>query len=311
MDFREVYDNEWRHYEHITAYLNGRGVPSVEAALQEILLQPVHQPFIELVNADLFRRLMKKRVTGVHAMPDKKLLEEVEGKTQILLRAIKEFTSGRDETAVAQEIRDRLKAALRLPVLMDGEIGAYLRSGLDDDPIAWGTLCGWLFVHNLGKMAAVPGFEEVSRSWLDEWQLGRILSGALLDLGLAQETADYAVTLIKLLTTHQRWLERGDTKRLYEMLSSLLQDPDVQRALLVNRHQDILWFNKEAFEQLLWWMFVITTIAYRATSTKRAAAEILRCWEIIRALQQVSEASWYHVEKLLEGAKGLQTGGSP
>jgi glycosidase len=309
MDLREVCDNEWRHYEHITAYLNGRGVPSIDAALQEILLQPVHQPFIELVNADLFRRLMKKRVTGARAMPDKKLLEELEGKAQILLHAIKEFTGGRgDEAAVARQIRDRLKAALRLPVLMDGEIGVYLRSGLDDDPTAWGTLCGWLFVHNLGKMAAVPGFEEVSRSWLDEWQLGRIVSGALLDLGLAQETVDYAVTLIKLLTTHQRWLEGGDTERLYKMLFSLLQDPDVQRALLVNRHQDILWFNKEAFEQILWWMFVITTIAFRATASKRATAEMLRCWEIIRALQQVSEASGYQVEKLLEGAKGLQAG---
>jgi hypothetical protein len=311
IDFREIFDNEWHHYEHITSYLNGRGVPSIEAALQEILLQPVHQPFIEFVNADLFRRLMKKRVTGARTTPDKKLLEEVEGKAQKLLRAIKVFTGGKgDEAAVAREIRERLKATLRLTVLMDGEIGVYLRSGLDDDPTAWGTLCGWLFVHNLGKMAAVPGFEEVSRSWLDEWQLGRIVSGALLDLGLAQETVDYAVTLIKLLTAHQHWLERGDAEQLYEMLSSLLQDSDVQRALLVNRNQDILWFNKEAFEQLLWWMFVITTIASRATASKRATAEMLRCWEIIRALQQVSKASGYQVEKLLEGAKGLQ-GGKP
>jgi hypothetical protein len=37
---------------------------------------------------------------------------------------------------------------------------------------------------------------------------------------------------------------------------------------------------------------------------------MLRCWEIIRALQQVSKASGYQVEKLLEGAKGLQ-GGKP
>ena len=312
MDFREVYDNELRHYEHITAYLNGRGVPNVEDALQEILLQPVHHPFSKLVNTDLFRRLMKKRITKAGAAPNKKFLEEVEGKAQTLLRAIKEFTGGGgDEALAAREIRDRLKAALRLSVRMDGEIGAYLRSGLDDDPAVWGTLFGWLFVHNLGKVAAVTGFEEVSRSWLDEWQLGRILSGALLDLGLDQEATDYAVTLVKVLTAHQRWLESGGMERIYAMLSSLFQDIDVQRALLVNRHQEILWFNKEAFEQLLWWMFVTTTIAYPSTATKRAAAEILNCWEMIRALQQVSEASGYQVENLLEGARGLQEGENP
>jgi len=312
MDFREVYDNELRHYEHITAYLNGRGVPNVEAALQEILLQPVHHPFIELVNTDLFRRLMKKRITKAGAAPNKKLLEEVEGKAQTLLRAIKEFIGGGgDETSAAREIRDQLKAALRLPVRMDGEVGAYLRSGLDDDPAAWGTLFGWLFAHNLGKVASVTGFEEVSRSWLDEWQLGRILSGALLGFGLDQGATNYAVTMVKVLTAHQRWLENGGMERIYAMLSSLFQDIDVQRALLVNRHQEILWFNKEAFEQLLWWMFVTTTLAYRSTANKRAAAEILNCWEMIRALQQVSEASGYQVEKLLEGARGLQEGENP
>jgi len=311
MDFREVYDNEWHHYEHITTYLNGRGVPSVEAALQEILLQPVHRPFIELVNADLFRRLMKKRVTSVGATPAKTLLEEVEGKARALLHAIKAFTGGQgDEAAVAREIRDRLKAALRLPVLMDGEVGAYLRSGLDDDLAAWGTLFGWLFVHDLGKVAAETGFEEVSRSWLDEWQLARILAGVLMDCGLDEQSADYAVTLVKLLTEHQCWLERGGTDRIYAMLSSLFQDINVQRALLVNRHQEILWFNKEAFEQLLWWMFVTTAIAYCARLTKRATAEVLSCWEMIRTLQQVSEASGYQVEKLLEEVREQQGGGS-
>jgi len=307
MDFREVPDNEWRHYEHIATYLKGRGVPSVEAALQEILLQPVHQPFIELVNADLFSRLMKKRVTKPRATTPKALLDEVERKAQALLHAITAFTDGKgEEAAVAREIRDQLKAALRLPVLLDGEVGAYLRSGLDDGPATWGTLFGWIFVHALGRATTETGVEEVSRSWLDEWQLGRILSGALVALGPDQGAADYAVTMVKVLTAHQRWLESGGMDRLYEMLTSLLQDPDVQRALLINRHQGILWFNKEAFEQLLWWMFVTTILARRATSTKRASAEILSWWETIKALQEVSEASKYHVEKLLEGAKALQ-----
>ncbi len=55
LDFREVQDNEWHQYAHLTAYLNGRGVPSIDEALKETLLRPVHYPFKELVNADMFR----------------------------------------------------------------------------------------------------------------------------------------------------------------------------------------------------------------------------------------------------------------
>jgi glycosidase len=179
LDFREVSDDEWHRYEHVAAYLNGRAVPSVEAVLLEILLQPIHRPFMELVNAGMFRRLMEERVTKPGAAPDKALLEDLEGKALVLLRAIREFTGGHgDVEAVAREIRDRLGAALRLPVLAGGEAGAFLRTGLEDDPARWGVLFGWLFVHDLGKVLAGVGFEEVSRSWLDEWQLGwRVCSG--------------------------------------------------------------------------------------------------------------------------------------
>jgi len=305
LDFREVCDNEWRHYEHITAYLNGRGVPSVEAARLEILLQPVHRPLMELVNADLFRRLMNERVIEARAQPDDAVLDKVEGKARVLVRAIKEFTGGQgDDALVAREIRDRLEVALRLPVLMEGEIGADLRKHLSDNPATWGVLFGWLFVHVLGKAVAEVDFEELSRSWLDEWQLGRMLAGVLRDFGLDEGTADYAVTMIKLLTAHQHWFEREGTVEVDEVLLSLFRDSDVQRALQVNRYRETLWFNKEAFEQILWWMFIAAAIAYSPTSPDRRAAEVLTCWEIVNTLRQASEASGYQVEKLLEGVRG-------
>jgi hypothetical protein len=307
LDFHEVFDNEWRHYEHIAAYLNGHGVPSIEAARLEILLQPVHRPLMELVNADLFRRLMNERVIEVGAQPDDAVLDEVEGKARLLVRAIKEFTGGQgDDALVAREIRDRLEVALRLPTLMEGEIGDYVRKHLSDEEAAWGVLFGWLFVHSLGKAVTEIDFEEHSRSWLDEWQLGRMLAGVLRGLGLDEGSADYAVTLVKLLTAHQRWFERVDMDGMYEVLSSLFRDSDVQRALQLNRYGETLWFNKEAFEQILWWLFVTATVAYSPTPPDRPATEIFTFWRALNKLRQASGASGYQVEKLLEGVKGGQ-----
>ena len=40
----------------------------------------------------------------------------------------------------------------------------------------------------------------------------------------------------------------------YQILSSILSDSDALNYLGVNRYQDVLWFNKEAFEDLMWWL---------------------------------------------------------
>src|SRR5947207_1797095 len=55
LDFRQVRDDPLHQYAQITGFLAGRGVPSIEEALKELFLQPIHYPFKELVNADLFR----------------------------------------------------------------------------------------------------------------------------------------------------------------------------------------------------------------------------------------------------------------
>ena len=61
LDFREVCDNEWHHYGHLHAYLNGRGVPSIDEAMREIFLRPMHGPLKELANAGMLNYLLASR----------------------------------------------------------------------------------------------------------------------------------------------------------------------------------------------------------------------------------------------------------
>ena len=120
LDWYEVEDNEWHQYAHLTDYLKGRGVPSIEEALREVFLQAIHYPFRELVNAASLRQLVDSRVTAVDAdgQPAAEMLDAVEHKVARLLREIKQFAGGTgDEVATAQEIRHKLEASLQLPVL--------------------------------------------------------------------------------------------------------------------------------------------------------------------------------------------------
>ena len=314
LDFREVQDNVWHHYAHLTAYLDGRAAPSIEETLRETFLQPLHQAFKELVNAATFRRWMDARLTETPQKLDEALLEEAEHKTIHLLQEIRQFTGAPGDNAIlARQMRQELEALLPLPLLgarapwSESEeykaVAKYLTAELNADPVVWGCLLGWCCVHSLGKIAGETGFEGQSRSWIDEWLLGKVLAGALRDLGLDEPTAWRAVTVVKLLTSPQRWFttEAPDpAARAYRVLEQLLHDDEVQQFLHVNRYRDVLWFNKEAFEQLLWWLLLVAKISMAPLHPEaRIAQETLAGYGIVQRLRQAEEESGYRVEELM------------
>ncbi len=86
LDFREVQDDPFLPYSQLCSYLNGRGVPDIEEAIKEILLQPIHVPFRELTNAGQLRWLIDNRlVDGIPLVVDPEALAEVEEKALDLL----------------------------------------------------------------------------------------------------------------------------------------------------------------------------------------------------------------------------------
>jgi len=202
-----------------------------------------------------------------------------------------------------------LEALLQLPALemrlsesvaeKYGAVARHVQSSLGDSPAAWGTLLTWVLVHSLGKIMGEVGFEQQSRSWIDEWLLGKIVAGVLRDLGLDEAAAWRTVTVVKLLTAHQGWFV---AKRPHLVLEELLQDDEVQQFMQVNRYQDVLWFNKETFEELLEWLLLVAAVQLGAApghTLDEAAAEIAACHGVVKKLRRAEKKSGYQVEKLL------------
>ncbi|HJZ48509.1 MAG TPA: alpha-amylase, partial [Roseiflexaceae bacterium] len=149
-------------------------------------------------------------------------------------------------------------------------------------------------------------YAEQSRSWIDEWLLGRIISGTLRDRGADEQQSALAVTVIKNMTSHQSWFETPGLDHAYQLVETLLSDGEVQQLLRVNRYQDILWFDKHAFERLLWWMLVVAVVTIGADSTRTPAEASGAIGEVYRTISQLraaAEASGYQVEKLLAMAQ--------
>ena len=329
LDFLEVRDDALHQYARLCATLNGRGVPSVDDALREIFLQTVHQPFRELVNADTLRRLLDAHVaqrrgrSPLASRPDAALLDEIQQKYLRLVRAVKQFGGGiGDEVELAMQIRRELEVVLRLGATTadrrrptadhdDATAIKYLRVHLKNDA-AWATLFAWVFVHALGRAQGERDDATRSRAWLDEWQLGKLIADALQGLALSEKEAWQAVEAIKLMTTHQHWYAaravgarsprpRSRQNRAAWLLNAWFTDDATREFLNVNLYDGVLWFNKEAFESLLFWMDFVAVVSLSVDATrqpKKIAAEIVAMYDVVKALRAAEKKSKYQMERL-------------
>ncbi len=311
LDFREVRDNAWHHYAQLNKFLNGRGVPALAEVLKEIQLPPLHHAFRELVNAHLFRHFMEARILKSGQPLDRGLIEEAEQKTILFLGQAKALSGAREgEAIVAREIKQKLEAILYLPVITSRPqvlqprgikaAAEYLHQGLTDQSSVWETIFGWLFLHPVGKMVGSEDLSGPSHRWMGEWKLDQIVAETWVGLGFDEGAAWRSVELIKILIRHQSWFEKKNTE---QVMRTLLGDDEVRQFLGVNQYDDILWFNKEAFEEMLWWL-MLTGALEIGFDPLRPAKEIIRelekVWSMIQKLHEAEKKSEYQVEKLLE-----------
>jgi glycosidase len=315
LDFRQVQENEWGQYGQLNAYLEGRGVPNIDEAMKELFLEPVLQPLRMLVSAKAFEWLMEARTEEPGDAVEKTLLDQVRQKMVDLLEAA-EYASTREsdglsKKAIASRVVEELDVALSLQTRFEAldpdvagdyeEVIDYVLENLESrHPAIWGTLLAWLFIHPLGKVVDEESYWEISRSWVDEWLLGKVTANALQEMDVDEAGAWRAVSVVKILLGDYGEMEPEEA-RTY--LRTLLRDQTVQSFIGVNRYQETLWFNKESFERLLWWLMVRETVKLLADGEEDAFERIAERYAFFERLLEAERASDYQVEKLLDAVK--------
>jgi len=147
-------------------------------------------------------------------------------------------------------------------------------------------------------------FAEQSRTWIDEWRLGKTIFSLLRDLGLDEGASGSSLIVIKMLTSHQRWFDVTslDQRQAHATLELLFKDEDLRRFLRMNQYQDTWWFNKEAFEEMVWWLMMVAALTIGSDPLRPVHVvieELEQCYSMIQKWQQAEEKSEYQVEKLL------------
>lgn len=248
LEWREVYDHDGT-YARTARMLIGGGVPSVEDARRLLWLEPVLRPWRELVSPENLQSLIDGRVSK--GKPSKTLLDETEYRFTHFLDAASAFGGKSFKTDMAQW-RKRLETLLKLPALMEplepktqtpDDFG-HLRAKPGSHIGVWGTLLGYLFTESLEQ-------PESGTSAIDEWLLGRVLSDNFKSMGLESGIAQRSVGLIKVLAAQPPLPATPSPKVRKDLIAAWLSDPQVQQYLRVNRFENQIYFNREAFEALL------------------------------------------------------------
>lgn len=371
LDFRQVQDNERQDYARVAVYLQGGGAISIEEAILELALQPILNPYRELVNPGMLNWLADNRQAANGDIPATldSALAEFDKKVLLLLDAIRvkieserslkpepekeaqtQITGAAESLATIQDLSDRihrkLAASLRLPGLASLAIVpedpsftralAYLGLGRDESPsapvdlisgekAAWGPLLAWLSTYSLGAIALPEAnasqVAALSSTWMDEWMFGKVILKCLSAMGLEDDLAWRQAALIRTLMASQGWAEqvlapttsktasgaasaKAAKSTPHTLLLGWLNNTHFQRFINVNRYQDTLWFNREAFDRICWWFLVTAVVDLLAEQTAAADSQatvqkIGRLYGVIEKLVKAAAAADYRVENLL------------
>ena len=346
-DFREVRNADPRLYPRLAEQLRGRGVPDIEKAAAELLTRPVQTPFRELVHPGFLRWLEEQRVVLPGLEPDPRVGGEIEWKARHILDGIeflrehadpgaKEFPSG---------LRQGFETILRLPVLQKrfpkprsktfAAAVRYLKTGRSNPPTkkaprapgsvtaaesmevyggldeksAWAFLFGWMAMKSIRGFfgGGDPGSAESPT--IDDWKLDRVLESAFRELGIEDAESGETVQAITALAGGNPWPLPGfpPAERARLLASMIFDGPDFRNALQVNSYQGVEYFNKEAFERMMWRLLATAAVDLTAASEAppgQVADALVAAHKTVLILLCAESESGYRVGNLLEILRG-------
>ena len=318
-EFRELADpaGVWRR---LADRLGERGVPSLDEALLEETLAPVHAAIRALAADPALDGLVR---SGRPPSADE-LMDPVRHLVATIRTAT--GTSG-DVDAVVEVVATRLvRIGSHAPASVHGGAasddvdgheppdGAALPARATGDPILavtsafadpWhrAVLVAWSILEPLGRLAPDAMVGPTSRAWFDELRLGTVLATSLRDRGLDEAQAWAASDRIRMLMTLARPSNvtgRSAADRARAVTDAWLLDGASQRVLGVNTYEGVRWFAREGWRELIDWALLLDLVAAPEDAKTSAAV----------AAKQLAagDASGYRVDDLLTALGGTPTG---
>ncbi|HEX8926595.1 MAG TPA: hypothetical protein VF786_12430, partial [Terriglobales bacterium] len=219
--------------------------------------------------------------------------------------------------AVAQ-FRATVNAALQVPELENEfsaewpkDARAVLPSEHSVAPRAvWGTVVAWALMQSFAQAARPSDADRYAFCMFEDARLRQVIAEACGKLGLEGEDCWRAAARVRFAFAHaasSHNVRKPATTASAPAPFSWLHDPDVRWLIGVHEYQGVRYFNKESFEQLLWWT-ALRPLVEIAADDSRGEEVRARVREVERDLNgrfRAAAEAGYRVEGLIEQANVL------
>ena len=308
-EFREIYDHSGI-YERLYYHLNGSGVQSIENELREMNLAPVHLAFNALFEKDILKNVETYINGKLDAPPD-----DMNSKIFSAVNKVNEFAVQSIETSAAIDgIHEDLNSFRKLALLNSRlqkrkTCPKWYKQASENFPfkrkdnIENDTLIQLIILHNIFHRSTLHNL-------FDHVDTYRVLSNSLRNFGLSEEKLYITIFFIKTLTGNDKYhlwnktdlSESGNEEKVI-YISDLFYGENISGYLNIHEYKGIKYFNKENFEKLLDWLFLISSAACfnQKKETEKASLDKIRVlYNLFSNFKIKAEESGYEILKLKE-----------
>ncbi|MDO8483845.1 MAG: alpha-amylase family glycosyl hydrolase [Candidatus Limnocylindrales bacterium] len=295
-EFREVRDRSAGQWARLATRLAGGAVPSLDVAMRELQLEPVHAPFRAIFAEGLVRAVLDGEATPTQ-------LDELERRYAAFLAATAEATGLRgDPASLAAVTRGRIERVFR-------------GSTAPDDRKERSALLAWLAFSRIGELAPAADVVATSRAWYEELRLPGSLAAGLREAGLDEPEAWAVADLVRTLLALPRpsGLRRPARTSDGRLLDQWLARDVVRTAIGLNTWQGVEYIDRDAFDAMLRWAVRLDAIdagsAAPAGSIGAGGAGTTGT-DLATRLSTAAEAAGYRVDRM-RADLAKQAAGSP
>ncbi|MHB8931774.1 MAG: hypothetical protein ACYC5R_14355, partial [Melioribacteraceae bacterium] len=282
LDWREVFD-ESGHWEKLAWQLGNNGVPNMQLAFEEMKLEPVHSAFEKMFDEEAIEGFIRTCVLEDEKAREEDRISFIDEKYFHLLSTIKHhFNLEYDLEAIIEKFEAEIVAVRKLNRLLDDQFdynknSAYKEihravqvsrdTNYHDNSIIFML---WLIVSNMKDLFPDEG-QINKQNYVDLLLLDSPVKRILRKLGRGDYETYHEINLLNIFQNNfDEMLEIFDQKEKGQIVSeptdrliekkkdgllSLLDNDLVRNYLGVNQHEDIWYYSKENFEDLIDWIF--------------------------------------------------------
>lgn len=281
LNFREVKESAEFPYGKLVSVLKGRGVERIDSALERLKREPLQKAFFQWISA-----FPKQKQNTHFSQLD---FQNVEKKALSFFTAFMEITINVfSPQELTQETRRKAEA-----FFTPSFPGEKVKDFFDNNPNRCRIMLSWILFSPLWEKGFSSSLEK------HRFSLRSFLLESYQSLGMDLAEAQKSTLVLQWLLRHSKWYETETVEAFFE---NFLGDESVREFLQVHRDQEILWFHKESFEEMLEWLYVIGILGvlFEFSDEKTRVRQIQRINRILRTLEKTGHKSGYQFEKWRE-----------